>query len=75
MSQNVTVTNTPDPLLDYRVGKLEEAVAVLSEALHQLSDGVADITYTMRSARLAVIVLFGFIQPCVLAVVIHFLTR
>ena len=60
-----------DPLLDYRVRKLEEAVEKLSEVLATLAASVGEITYTLRSGRMAVIVLFGIVQPVVLAVVIN----
>ncbi len=57
-----------DPLLLYRVGKLEEAVDLLSAALREITD-------TVRSGKLLVVALFGIVQPVVLALVIHWLTR
>jgi hypothetical protein len=57
-----------DPLMLYRVGKLEEAVTSLSDALHEIRD-------TVRSGKLLVAALFGIVQPVVLAVVVHWLTR
>lgn len=74
-SIHVTNSNPVDPLLDYRVGKLEEAVAVLSSSLNHLADGVTDITNTLKSAKTVVLLLFGIIQPVVLALVIHMLTK
>ena len=75
MSHDQNINVTPDPLLGYRVDKLEEAVAVLSSSLNHLADGVSDITYTLKSAKTIVLLLFGIVQPVVLAVVIHFLTQ
>lgn len=60
--------HTADPLLLYRVGKLEEAVDLLSSALREITD-------TVKSGKVLVIALFGIVQPVVLAVVINWLTR
>lgn len=48
-----------DPLLEYRVTKLEEVVAVLA-------DGVSDIASTFRGAKWAVLAIFGVVQPLAL---------
>lgn len=58
----------PDPLMEYRVGKLEEAVSVLST-------GFADIASTVRGAKWAVLLIFGIVQPVGIAVAIHYLTK
>lgn len=74
MADHITNINAVDPkLVEYRVGKLEEAVATLSDALATLSNGVAEITQTLRSARMVVLILFGFVQPVILAASIHYL--
>lgn len=57
-----------DPLHEYRISKLEEAVAVLS-------DGFAEIASTVKGAKWAVLLIFGIVQPVVIGLAIHYLTE
>lgn len=60
---NINMPPAHDPLIEYRVTKVEDAVAILSA-------GFADIAATIRGAKWAVVIVFGFIQP----VLIYYLT-
>lgn len=69
MSTNTTINNLPvDPLVEYRVGKLEEGFAVLSE-------GFASIAATLKGVKWAALGIFGFIQPVGIGILIYSLTR
>lgn len=57
-----------DPLLYYRVDKVEEAVKVLS-------DGFTTITSTIKGAKWAFLAVFGVAQPVGIGVLIYVLTR
>jgi hypothetical protein len=61
------LSSIPDQLLEYRVCKLEEAVAVLSAGFTEIAD-------TVRGAKWAVLIIFGFIQPVGIGMAIHFLS-
>jgi hypothetical protein len=57
-----------DPLIEYRISKLEDAVAVLS-------DGFAELTATIRGSKWAFTIIFGFVQPLIIGLLLYVLTR
>lgn len=70
MSQ-VNITNTPESsgaLHEYRITKLEEAYATMSDAL-------AEMVVTIKGGKWALAFTFGIVQPVAIAMLIFFLTN
>lgn len=63
---NVNQPPTADPLHEYRITKLEEAVTSLASSMGDIAD-------TVKSARWAIALIFGVAQPVGVAVLIHYL--
>jgi hypothetical protein len=68
MSQQINVSQpaTADPLHEYRIGKLEEAVTSLACSMEAIAD-------TVKSARWAIAIIFGVAQPVGVALLVRYM--